>query len=189
MELLRQTIEQWVAQAVSDPGAALWTTDSLLVLCSVTLAAAAYHACRRLVLPAILHFVKHTSVTWDDILLNAQTLRHICLDKLRLRRDEGDVEQENPPPGQWPVSPPADGRLEAGDQLRYLLAQLPSRDRRIVRLRHIGAYSTQEISRLTGETEANVRVILSRARQKLRQCMLNEEYQSLARTQPYEKRT
>ena len=79
MELLRQTIEQWVAQAVSDPGAALWTTDSLLVLCSVTLAAAAYHACRRLVLPAILHFVKHTSVTWDDILLNAQTLRHICL--------------------------------------------------------------------------------------------------------------
>ena len=79
MELLRQTIEQWVAQAVSDPGAALWTTDSLLVLCSVTLAAAAYHACRRLVLPAILHFVKHTSVSWDDILLNAQTLRHICL--------------------------------------------------------------------------------------------------------------
>ena len=79
MDLLRQTIEQWVAQAVSDPGAALWTTDSLLVLCSVTLAAAAYHACRRLVLPAILHFVKHTSVTWDDILLNAQTLRHICL--------------------------------------------------------------------------------------------------------------
>lgn len=117
------------------------------------------------------------------------TLRHICLDKLRLRREEGDVEEENPPPGQWPAAPPADGRLEAGDQLRYLLAQLPPRARRIVRLRHIGAYSTQEISRLTGETEANVRVILSRARQKLRQCMLNEEYQSLARTQPYEKRT
>ena len=79
MDLLRQTIEQWVASVVADPVGALWTTDCLLVVCSIALAAAAYWLCHRLLLPAILHFVKHTSVTWDDILLNHQTLRHCCL--------------------------------------------------------------------------------------------------------------
>lgn len=63
-------------------------------------------------------------------------------------------------------------RLDDSDELKRVLAlmgQLPESQQRVIRLNAIDGYDSTEIARITGFTLSNVRQLLSRGRQKLRQ--------------------
>lgn len=66
---------------------------------------------------------------------------------------------------------PADN-LELRDeakQVRQIIARLPLQQQRVVTLRDVKGCSFEEIERLTGLNATNVRVLLSRARKKIRE--------------------
>lgn len=96
------------------------------------------------------------------------TLRHICLNMLRSRRDgpePEDIMQEAPP------SDDADRRAESRSERSFIYSlarRLPAKVRRICLLRHVGEYSIEEIAALTAEKPNTVAVTLSRARKELR---------------------
>ena len=54
-------------------------------------------------------------------------------------------------------------------QVRAIIAQLPEQQRRIVTLRDVKGCSFEEIEQVTGLNATNVRVLLSRARKKIRE--------------------
>lgn len=91
-------------------------------------------------------------------------LRNVCLNMLRDRRPENGLEATDNLPEEG-------GRMERMEQrntLRMLLDRLTPKARRMVTLRHVGDYSFAEMAALTGESETNIRTILSRARRFLR---------------------
>ena len=92
-------------------------------------------------------------------------LRNVCLNMLRRRRSENDLDEMD-------FLPEEGGRIERMEQrgtLRMLLELLTPKARRMVTLRHVGDYSFAEMAALTGDSEANIRTILSRARRFLRE--------------------
>lgn len=97
----------------------------------------------------------------------AAVLRHVCINMLRSRRSEMQVEMvaDHMPD----VQVGAAERFDNRESLALALRSLSPRDRRIVALRHVAERSTAEIAALTGETETNVRVVLSRTRRKLKE--------------------
>ena len=97
----------------------------------------------------------------------ATVLRHVSLNMLSSRRSELQVEAvaEQVADGQAGTAK----RFEDRESLASAMQGLSSRDRRIVALRHVAGRSTAEIAALTGETETNVRVVLSRTRRKLKE--------------------
>ena len=78
-------------------------------------------------------------------------------------------------PGRWAIPPRpwqrAERRLlslETREQLRRALAQLPERQRLVVALRDVEGLSAAEVSAMLDLTPANQRVLLHRARSRLR---------------------
>lgn len=57
---------------------------------------------------------------------------------------------------------------EEAQQVRRIIAHLPEQQQRIVALRDVKGCSYEEIERITGLGATNVRVLLSRARKKIR---------------------
>ncbi len=92
------------------------------------------------------------------------TLRHLCITMLRQRHKEVALEevQDEIPPAEEPQS------SRQYTQLHGALSSLTPKVRRIITLRHVGDYSINRIAELTGETEVNIRAILSRTRRRLR---------------------
>ena len=100
-------------------------------------------------------------------------LRNVCLNMLRNRHiteNELDIADKLPEEGD------SIGRIEQQGTLRLLLNSLSPKARCIVTLRHLGDYSFKEMATLTGESESNIRMILSRARRFLR-----EQYRALTK--------
>ena len=66
---------------------------------------------------------------------------------------------------------PADGRDAKDDAqlVRMLIARLPQQQRMVMMLRDVKGCSYEEVERLTGLNAVNVRVLLSRARKKIRE--------------------
>ena len=66
---------------------------------------------------------------------------------------------------------PADGRDAKDDAqlVRMLIARLPRQQRMVMMLRDVKGCSYEEVERLTGLNAVNVRVLLSRARKKIRE--------------------
>lgn len=102
--------------------------------------------------------------------LAVQMTKNLCLDKLKAHNkrkmaDEGDL-----------VSMQADGvspyqQLEfadSADLIRNLIDAMPDQQKLILHLRDVEEYSFEEIEQITGLSVNNIRVILSRARQRLR---------------------
>lgn len=54
-------------------------------------------------------------------------------------------------------------------QVRRIMTLLPAQQQKIVTLRDVKGYSFEEIERMTGLNATNVRVLLSRARKKIRE--------------------
>ncbi len=79
--------------------------------------------------------------------------------------------------GMWKEPPPSfadllaegESRAQVGDALRGAIAALPDGQRSVVTLRDVEGLSTREVSSLLGLSEANVRVVLHRARAQLRE--------------------
>lgn len=99
-------------------------------------------------------------------------VRNRCIDSLRqqqiikLQRLETD---EDTPSIPEPAADDLYAAFEAQDYLEYLLKELPPRARQLVELRLRDGFSFKEIELLTGISEGNARVILTRTLQQLRQ--------------------
>lgn len=94
------------------------------------------------------------------------TLRHISLNMLRNRHAATDIAE-----AQDIDVATAQAEMEHREThglLKRLLARLSPRSRRVVTLRHVGECSFHDMAEITGETEVNLRMILSRARRQLR---------------------
>ena len=60
-------------------------------------------------------------------------------------------------------------RSMAAQLVRMLIARLPRQQRMVMMLRDVKGCSYEEVERLTGLNAVNVRVLLSRARKKIRE--------------------
>lgn len=100
--------------------------------------------------------------------------RRICIDRLRqeaacpstpLRADT--VPAETAPEASTAIERDEDARL-----LAELMSRLPQAQQRVLRLSAIGGLGNDEIAQITGETPANVRQLLCRARRRLRELFI-----------------
>ena len=94
-------------------------------------------------------------------------LKHICIARWRaIKARDGDVElveeiaEAN--------APPDVEREEAAEFLEHFLANLPERQQRVMRMTMRGD-NVEEIAEATGLTEGNVKVIVSRIRQRFKE--------------------
>lgn len=97
-------------------------------------------------------------------------LRNSCLDFLRKKRDLlSDFEMEVKQTGSLARE------LEAKDELkqvRKFVDQLPEQQRLVMQLKHWDEYTDDEIEEITGMSQVNIRVTLSRARKTVREQFL-----------------
>ncbi len=92
-------------------------------------------------------------------------VRHAAIDALRRRRDVVGVEQLAEEAEDADSADDLFGQVE-----RLIETALSERDRKILYMRDRYGYDMESIARQTGLTEANVRVVLSRARRAVREC-------------------
>jgi RNA polymerase sigma-70 factor (ECF subfamily) len=102
-------------------------------------------------------------------------VRNLCLDFMRARRERF----------RFPIEEMgiADDRqfaeqIEMKNELEYikiLLNRLPEQQKNVMKLKLYGEYSNEEIEKITGLSDAHVRVLLSRGRKKIRDLFINEQ--------------
>ncbi|MBR3757093.1 MAG: RNA polymerase sigma factor [Bacteroidaceae bacterium] len=97
-------------------------------------------------------------------------LRNLCIDAFRKKRPEED----SPPPEDFPLADNEDAataleRQEEATQLTNLINRLPEGQRTVMTLHDVEGCSYEEIEEATGFTAVNIRVMLSRARKKIRE--------------------
>ena len=102
-----------------------------------------------------------------------RSMRNLCLDTIRQNRDEDDlpVELEY-------IEPNPHQQTELRDlatRIRSMIDNLPELQRTIIRMRDVEEMEISEIAYVTSITENAVSVNLSRARQKIRDQILNEQ--------------
>lgn len=96
--------------------------------------------------------------------------KNLCYDTLRLAQPEEDER----PPEELPLvarSNPAqetERRDEAKHVMRFIL-QLPEQQRQVMLMRDVDDRPMEEIAQKTGLSAANIRVMLSRARKRIRE--------------------
>ncbi len=96
-------------------------------------------------------------------------LRNICIDKIRKRTV---VRTETLEEKQSMEEAPPDRRLAMKDTLTILLHEmekLPEGQRNVLKMRVLEGVGYDEISRRTGLSEVNIRVLVSKARKTLKQ--------------------
>ena len=94
-------------------------------------------------------------------------LKNICIDRWRTIRSH-DVQQDVAADDVAWDSPPDIERREADECLAKFLATLPQQHRRVMQMRMNGC-SFEEIEEVTGLSQANIRVIVSRTRKRFRE--------------------
>ena len=104
-----------------------------------------------------------------------RSMRNLCLDNIRRRKNEielqSDIESEIPNPHQI---------IEYSDmalKVRTMIDQLPELQSTIIRMRDVEGMELSEVAFITEISVNAVTVNLSRARQKIRQRILNENKQ------------
>ncbi|MHC1779482.1 MAG: RNA polymerase sigma factor [Bacteroidales bacterium] len=104
--------------------------------------------------------------------LTMHILKNVCLDYLKLKKNS--MESLNPNFRIYTDSDPSSS-IERKDEvcsINSYLSILPNDQMIAVRLRDIMGYEMEEIAKILDTTEGNVRTLLSRARQKLREKLL-----------------
>lgn len=96
-----------------------------------------------------------------------RVLRNICIDRWRVIRNHNEV-GEVPADEIAEDSPPDIERREIDECLEKFLAELPLQHSRVIQMRMNGC-SFEEIENVTGLSQVNIRVIVSRARKKFRE--------------------
>lgn len=100
-------------------------------------------------------------------------LRNLCLDFLRVRNKHRMQSTEDTVISEERI---LIDEIENADEVGYLktiIEQLPEQQRQIVKLRHFDEYSNEEIEEIMGLTSVNTRVLLSRARKKIKELYIN----------------
>ena len=112
----------------------------------------------------------------DDLTEKAETqaylvtlMRNLFLDQRRLKRinTSADIDKAEPPDEQS-LDRQIDTRDEA-ETMEQLIRQLPERDGNIVQMHLVEGRTYDEIEQDTGLSQGNIRIIVMRARQKLKQ--------------------
>lgn len=111
---------------------------------------------------------RHGLGSYGSIESFAMTMvKNACIDMLRRRKDEEDVEGLRMDSGVYAP----DRLLEINDEVRLIreiIDMLPPLQRTIMRMKDVEEYETEEIARITGCSSEAVRGNLSRARKKVR---------------------
>lgn len=97
-------------------------------------------------------------------------IRHICIDALR----RAHPEEEERPPEELPLTDGGNAataleRKDEAEQLTNLIGRLPEGQRTVMTLHDVEGCSYEEIEEATGLSAVNIRVMLSRARKKVRE--------------------
>ena len=100
-------------------------------------------------------------------------VKHVCHDTLRLAH----LEEDGRPPEELPIAGSTNvvHEVELKDEARQvmtLIDQLPDQQRQIMQMRDVEDLAYEEIEKATGLTSVNIRVLLSRARKKIREQFL-----------------
>ena len=100
-------------------------------------------------------------------------VKHVCHDTLRLAHleEDGRPPEELPIIGNTNVAHEVELKDEA-HQVMTLIGQLPDQQRQIMQMRDVEDLPYEEIEKATGLTSVNIRVLLSRARKKIREQFL-----------------
>lgn len=106
-------------------------------------------------------------------------IRNLCYDTLRRIQpdEEGRVSEELKLPADTDIAREVAQRDEV-NQVRLLIDRLPEQQKRVLLLRDASGFSFEEIGDATGLSAINIRVLLSRARKKIREqysAMMNYE--------------
>jgi RNA polymerase sigma-70 factor (ECF subfamily) len=123
--------------------------------------------------------------TWLYRIVVNQAISAGVRERVHLPVDDGELEDDNGRFSQdgWWVTPPtpwADevvDRIAAGDvaaRIRALIAELPPAQRQVVTLRDVEGLKSAEVCAILGITDGNQRVLLHRARARIR-ALLEEE--------------
>lgn len=96
-------------------------------------------------------------------------VRNFCIDRLRRRRVTVSVDETEP---QTITADSTDNDMF--ERMMKIIDTLPAAQQVVLRLRHIDGMDMDEIAKLTGYKEANVRKILSRARMAVRKHYIEE---------------
>ena len=102
-----------------------------------------------------------------------RSMRNLCLDILRKRREECDTSEE-----QVYDAPNPHQQTELRDMVKrvqLMIVRLPELQRTIIQMRDVEGMEIAEIAYIAELTENAVSVNLSRARQKIREQILNEQ--------------
>ncbi|MFY0688188.1 MAG: sigma-70 family RNA polymerase sigma factor [Cyclobacteriaceae bacterium] len=94
--------------------------------------------------------------------------KNLCLNKIKAKKIAGNDEQL---PRLISHHAGTDIRLEQREQLNLVeqaIDELPEQQQLVLQMRAVEAMETREIADQLGETENNIRVLLSRARKKLK---------------------
>ncbi len=113
----------------------------------------------------------------DDLREEAMTeaylvtmMQNLFRDKRRLKRIDTseDIEDHADPPDEQSLSQTIEAKDEA-QQMGVLMNQLPERDSTILKMHLVEDKSYEEIERDTGLSQGNLRIIIMRTKQKLKQ--------------------
>lgn len=102
-----------------------------------------------------------------------KAMRNLCLDSLRQGRNEEELPPEKELAELNPYQQTEQKDLAA--HVRNMIDNLPELQRAIIRMRDVEGMELAEIAFITTLTENAVSVNLSRARQKIREKILNEQ--------------
>jgi len=97
-----------------------------------------------------------------------RAVRNACIDVLRARRFWDDEDTEST------IVEDSHCSWEAGELVRFAMSELGLKQRMVVQLKDIEGYSTEDVARILGVKENQVRVILSRARMKMKEIIEKE---------------
>ena len=99
-------------------------------------------------------------------------LRNICVDRWRAMKQKEDSQWTDVQEAQQ-LSPPDIEAKETKEFIAHFLSTLPSPHKKVMQMTMSGM-SSEEIEQITGFTQGNIRVIISRVRKKFREYYNNK---------------
>lgn len=104
--------------------------------------------------------------------LAMQVTKNLSLDKVKLRKPQGSDWESLALPSDLELPDRQLEQRDAADCIRRLIAQLPTLQQTIIRMKDVEGYELAEIAEITATPVENVRVNLSRARKRIREQFL-----------------
>ena len=109
--------------------------------------------------------------------LAVQITKNLCLDKIRKRNTRRKFNHDDYIEMFGNNQMSADTKMELEDeisQIKSIFEVLPEQQKLVVQLKDIEGYENEEIAEILNTTPNNIRVLLSRGRQKIREILVKE---------------